>query len=307
MSNHDYYETLGVAKQASADEIRKSYKKLAREYHPDKNPDDEEAARKFKELQEAYSVLSDDEKRAQYDRFGSAFQGAHPGGGAGGWPGGQVDINDILGGGFDLGDLFGGGGFGGQQPRSRRAARPQAGGDISLEVDISFQTAAEGGSHSVLIQRRDGTEDRQTVKIPPGVTTGSVLRLSGQGEPGVNGGPAGNVRLTLKVASHPYFRREGNNLLVDVPISPTEAVLGGKVNVPTLSEGQISLTIPPGTSSGAKLRLPGYGIADRTTKQKGDQLVVVKIVVPKDLDDTTRGLYQQIADRSPHNPRADLW
>ena len=309
MANHDYYETLGVSRTASQDEIRKAYKKLAREYHPDNRPDDPEAEKKFKEIQEANSVLSDPEKRAQYDRFGSAFQNA---GAAGGgpqfhWtasgPGGAVDLDDILGGGgFDLGSLFGGMGGG-----RRRQPRPQAGQDVQMDIDIPFHVAVEGGEHSLPLRRENGHVERVTVKIPPGVDTGSVIRLSGQGQPGIQGGPAGNVRLTVKVAPHPYYRRDGNNILIDVPITPPEAALGTKAEVPTIKEGNVTVTIPPGTSSGAKLRLAGLGAPDPKTKKRGDQLVVVKIVVPKKLGENERKLYEQLAAESDFAPRENQW
>jgi DnaJ-class molecular chaperone len=322
MTSHDYYETLGVSRGASADEIRKAYRKLAKQYHPDRNPDDESAAQKFKEIQEAHSVLGDEEKRAQYDRFGKAFQGAGgqrwaggqagPGGGAG-----PIDLNDIFGeGGIDLGDIFGGGaggggfgGFGGGGPRARRTRQPvpTAGQNVEMEVEIPFHLAAEGGSWGVPLQRPDGTVERINVKIPAGVQAGATIRLAGQGHPGQHGGPPGDVLLRLKVAPHPYFRREGNNLLLDLPITPAEAVLGAKVEVPTLSGERGTISVPPGTSSGGRIRLAGRGVPDRKTQQRGDQLLVVKIVVPKPVDDETRQLYEQIADRSTQNPREGLW
>jgi DnaJ-class molecular chaperone len=266
MSEHDYYETLGVSRSANQEEIRRAYKKLAREYHPDNKKDDPAAEQKFKEIQEANSVLSDPEKRAQYDRFGSAFQNAGAGGQGFHWsssgPGGAVDLEDIFGGGgFDLGSLFGGMGGGGRG-RQQARPRPQAGQDVEMEIEIPFHVGVEGGPHGLPIRRQNGSVERLNVKVPAGVDTGSVIRLSGQGQPGQLGGPAGNLRLTVKVAPHPYFRREGNNILLDVPISPPEAVLGTKVEVPTVKEGNVTLTIPPGTSSGAKLRLSGLGAPD---------------------------------------------
>ena len=308
MASDDYYKTLGVSKSASDDEIRKAYRKLAKQYHPDRNPDDASAAEKFKEIGEAYSVLSDKEKRAQYDRFGKAFQ--HAGGaagGPGGWPGGgagPIDLGDLFGGELDLGDIFGGGGG---RRRQTRQPRPSAGQNIEMEAEIPFHMAAEGGSYGVPIRRPDGSTERISVKIPAGVQDGAKIRLSGQGHPGQFGGPAGDILLKLKISPHPYFRREGNNLLIDVPISPAEAVLGAKVEVPTLAGERVTLTIPPGTSSGGKLRMSGLGVTDRKTGTKGDQLVVVKIVVPKNADDETRKLYAQLRDLNTHQPREGLW
>lgn len=311
MADNDFYKTLGVSREATTDEIRKAYKKLARENHPDSKPGDQQAAQRFKEIQEAYAVLGDAEKREQYDRYGAAFRDGGRGpfqqtwtGGAGG----PVDFSDLFGGGIDLGDLFGGaaggGGFrgAGRQPQPR----PQKGEDVRLDIEVPFQIAAEGGSHGVSLRRGDKTE-RITVKIPPGVDTGSVIRLGGQGHPGVHGGPAGDLKLTVKASPHPYFKRDGANLLLEVPITPTEAALGAKVDVPTLTEGNVTLTIPPGTSSGAKLRLRGKGVIDQKTKQRGDQLVVAKVVVPTELSERAEQLFRDLAEAAPQSPRDGLW
>src|SRR5262249_23969376 len=151
--------------------------------------------------------------------------------------------------------------------------------DVEAEVEVPFQIAVEGGKHELALDR-EGRTERLTVKVPPGVDTGSVVRLAGEGEPGGNGGPAGDLLIRLRVAPHPWFRREGIHLLVDLPVTVTEAALGAKVEVPTLSEGTVVVTIPPGTSSGAKLRLRGKGVTDRSTRERGDEFAVVKIVVP---------------------------
>jgi DnaJ-class molecular chaperone len=293
MPANDYYKTLGVSREASADEIRKAYKKLAKKYHPDAKPDDKEAAATFKKVQEAYDVLGDTEKREQYDRYGAAFQGAGRGPASGTWTtqtggagpidlesifGGQIDLNDILGGAFGRGGRSAGTQRGGR----RRQPQSQKGEDIHHEIEVPFQVAALGGSHGIQLTRESGTE-RLTVKIPAGVENGSVIRLAGQGSPGFGGGPAGDLLLTIKVAPHPWFRREGRDLLLDVPITPAEGALGAKVEVPTLSEGDVSVTVPAGTSSGRKLRLRGKGIRDAKSGATGDQYVVVKIVVPKEL------------------------
>lgn len=311
MASPDFYKTLGVSREATADEIRKAYKKLARENHPDSKPGDEQAAIRFKEVQEAYAVLGDAEKREQYDRYGAAFRDGGRGPFQQSWGGGAgpIDLSDLFGGGVDFGDLFGGGagrpgggGFHGQ----RQQARPQKGEDVRLEIEVPFQIAALGGSHSVSLNRGDKSE-RITVKIPAGVDTGSVIRLAGEGHPGQFGGSQGDLKLTVKASPHPWFKRDGANLLLDVPITPTEAALGAKVDVPTLSEGNVSLTIPPGTSSGSKLRLRGKGAMNQKTREPGDQLVVVKIEVPKDLTDDAKELYRQLGEASPQSPRAGLW
>jgi DnaJ-class molecular chaperone len=173
-------------------------------------------------------------------------------------------------------------------------------------VTVPFQVAAEGGSHGLQIRRGEQTE-RINVKIPAGVEDGSVIRLAGQGHPGGSGGPAGDLLLTIHVSPHPYFHREGSNLSVDVPITPSEAALGTKVDVPTLSEGHVSVTVPPGTSSGTKLRLKGKGVPNPKTKERGDQYVVVKIVLPKQTSDAAKKLYEELANVEPSAPRSGLW
>lgn len=317
MPETDYYKTLGVSRNATADEIRKAYKKILRENHPDVKPDDKAAAARFSSAQEAYDVLGDPEKRGQYDRFGAAyFQGGGPGGQGRGpqWstgPGGAVDLGDIFGQ-MDLGDLFGGagraagrggfGGFGGGAPRQG----PRKGEDLRTEALVPFQVAAEGGTHELQLRRGDKTE-RLSVKVPPGVEHGSVIRLAGQGQEGMAGGPAGDLLVTIQVAPHPYFRRDGKNLLLDVPITPAEAALGAKIEVPTLSEGKVVLTVPPGASSGTKLRLRDKGVADAKTKQRGDQFVIIKITVPQDLTGRARELYEELAKEDTQDPRQGLW
>ncbi|MBN72626.1 DnaJ C-terminal domain-containing protein [Gimesia chilikensis] len=309
MSKRDYYEILGVSRSASADEIKKAYRKLSRKYHPDMAPDDKTADQKFKEVQEAYEVLRDENKRKQYDQFGHAFQHAGQGGGGGGYyqagggGGGPVDFEDLFGGGgIDLGDLFGGA-FRGAK---RSQPRPQKGESKRLQIEIPFHLAAVGGQHEISVQRGSSTE-RLTIKIPAGVDNGSVIRLSGQGGPGVHGGPTGDLLITLKVGSHPYFKRDGSNLLLEVPITLTEAALGAKVDVPTLSEGEVTVTIPAGTSSGSKLRLRGKGIINQKTKQPGDQICSIKIVAPKDLSDQEKELYEQLQQLKHDNPRSKVW
>lgn len=312
MAEPDYYQVLGVSKTATADEIRKAYRKLARENHPDVKKNDPHAAERFKQIQEAYAVLSDPKKREQYDRFGTGpFGGGARGGGSPGggytytWTGGPgqtpIDLEELLGGGFGFEDLFGGrfrSGRGGTRP-------PPAGSDLQAEIRVPFETAARGGSVDFQIEHQ-GRRETLSVKIPAGVSDGTVIRLSGQGEPSPFGGPPGDLLLTVRVEPHRYFRREGNDLLVDVPITPAEAVLGAKVDVPTLGEGPVVVTVPPGTSSGVKLRLRGKGVVDPQTKQPGDLYAVVKIVVPKDPSSTVKQLYRQLAEHDI-SPRKGLW
>jgi len=311
MSNSDYYQTLEVSKTASADEIKKAYRRLSRKYHPDMNPDDKQAEAKFKEIQQAFDVVGDEEKRKQYDQFGEAFNRRGPQGQPHSWTGGQsagFDFNDLFGGQVDLGDLFGGafGGGGGGGRAGGRSRPPAPGRDLEIEVTIPFQLAVNGGEYPLSLQHAGKTE-KIMVKIPPGVDTGSRIRLAGQGEPSPTGGPAGDLHLKLQVTPHPYFRREGNNLLLDVPLAVSEALLGASIEVPTLSEGVVTLKIPSGTSSGAKLRLKGKGCLDRKTKERGDQLVIVKIAVPRDLPPESRELVEQLAEKLKQDPRRDLW
>ncbi|QDU40430.1 Curved DNA-binding protein [Maioricimonas rarisocia] len=310
----DYYTILGVPRSASQAEIRKAYKKIARENHPDNRPGDKAAEERFKKAAEAYDVLGDEDKRKQYDQFGEAYKYAGKGqnpfqGGFRGGGGQEIDLEDLFGGGVDLGDLFGGafGGAGGRAGAGRqRPPRTQKGDDHRTRIQVPFQTAANGGTHDLSLQRNGRTE-RLSVKIPAGVRDGSVIRLAGEGSPGINGGPNGDLLVTINVAPHPWFRRDGDHVLLEVPVSLTEAALGAKVDVPTLSEGQVSLTIPPGTSSGTKLRLRGKGFPNSKTKERGDQLVSIKVVVPRELDDRSRELLQELARELPQNPRDGLW
>lgn len=310
----DYYAVLGVSKSASVDELRKAYKKLSKDNHPDRKPNDSAASEKFKQVQEAWDVLGDPEKRAQYDQFGTTFGPNGPqfrGGQARGGGQGPIDLGDLFGGQVDLGSLFGGmfGGAGqgfGQQAGRRGRAAASKGDNVEAEIEIPFVVAVEGGMHNVHLDR-GGNAEQLSVKIPSGVASGSVIRLAGQGQAGRGGGPAGDLLIKIKIAPHRYYRREGSDLLVDVPITVSEGGLGAKIEVPTLSEGPVVVTVPAGTSSGAKLRLRGKGILDHKTGSRGDLYVVIKLVLPPKLDAHTRELFEQIASAAPHNPRTALW
>ena len=317
MSQRDYYDVLGLSRSASASEIKKAYRQLAKQHHPDANPDNPSAQKTFAEITEAYEVLSDDEKKQKYDQFGHNWSkvgggagGHNPFEGFGGAGGAGFDLNDILGGMFGGGgggaSPFGGGGspFGGGA--GRRQQRSQKGQNIDAEIKVPFQVGVEGGEHELSLQS-GGKVQRLTVKIPPGIDDGGKVRLAGEGQPGHGGGPAGDVIVTIRVSGHPWFRREGKTLLVDIPITPAEAALGARVDVPTLTEGTVVMSIPPGTSSGAKLRLRGKGVPDRKTGERGDQLAVIKIVVPKELSDEARSLYEQLLSTSEATPRDRLW
>jgi DnaJ-class molecular chaperone len=302
----DFYDILGVKRNASDDEIRKAYRKLARQYHPDRNPGDKQAESKFKEVQEAYDVLSDKSKRTQYDRFGEAGlgrgaqeAGTRPGGFQfhwGGAPGGHQQMNpdeaaDLFrqffgngGGPFAAEDILGGAGRG---RRGRARSAPQ---EIETEAAIPFMIAANGGTVNLEI---DGKV--LAVKIPAGVDEGQALRLQGQAPGG------GDLRVKLRIQPHSSFRREEKNVVIEVPISLAEAVLGGSVDVPTLDGSRLSVKIPPGTSSGSRLRLRGKGIAG------GDQYIEIKVVVPSPKDEHSRKLIEEFAQLNPQNPREGLW
>ncbi len=292
----DPYEVLGVARTASEDEIKKAYRKLARQFHPDRNPGDKQAETKFKEVQEAYDLLSDKTKRQQYDQFG--FAGPQTGGGPGGfhWQGGQgqqVDPEDIA----SILRQFGMGGMGGadaeeifgQRPRGRgRRPRP-APEPVEHEITVPFLTAAQGGVVQLSV---DGHQI--DVKIPAGFEDGKKLRLGGQGVAG------GDLILTIHVEPHPYFQREENNLILEVPITVAEAVLGGKVDVPTLDGTWVTVKVPPGTSTGNRLRLRGKGVAG------GDQYLTFKIMAVPPANERSRELIEEFARLNPQNPRAGL-
>ena len=305
MSKRDFYEVLGVPRSASQDEIRKAYKKLARKFHPDVKPADPDAEKKFSEITEAYDILSDEEKRKNFDQFGHGFRGGGGGGGGnpfqgfGGGSGGGAafDLDDLLGG------MFGGGGRGGGR---RAQPRAQKGADAKADITIPFTMAVEGGDYSLNVQQGSKSE-RLSIKIPAGIDDGQTIRLAGQGGPGVGGGAPGDLLVTIQIAAHPWFRRDGSNLLVDVPLTPSEAALGAKIDVPTLTEGLVVLSVPPGTSSGARLRLRGKGVRNPKTGDRGDQFVVLKIVLPKELSEEARSLYQQLSELPTTDPRDGMW
>jgi DnaJ-class molecular chaperone len=319
----DYYKTLGIGRDASAADIQKAYRKLARKYHPDLNPDDATAKAKFQEVQQAFDVLNDASKRELYDRYGSSFEsmgaGGGPRGGRTAWstgPGGEeIDFSQLFGerfGGDDptgtFGDIFnqfrraGGRGRGGAGPR--QAAR---GADMVTELEIPFHTAVMGGEAQISLRRQDGHVETLAVKIPAGIDEGKKIRLRGKGEE-VPGGTAGDILITIHVAPHPWFTRHGNDLDVRVPVTLTEAALGAKVDVPT-PRGTIALRVPPGTSSGKKLRVKGHGVA-RAGQEPGDLYAEIQIVLPAPLDDECIELLKKLDEHAtkahPQQPRRDL-
>jgi DnaJ-class molecular chaperone len=312
----DYYKALDVSPSASPEEIQKAYRKLARKYHPDMNPDDVAAKKKFQEVQKAYDTLNDPEKRKLYDQFGSAYEQMGGGAGAGAGGGGPFpfDIEQIFGGGArggprggggggfqfegDLGDLFsqftgGGGSAGGGRGRGRRAAAPTAGNDLSTDATIAFHTAVMGGFCEISLKHGQQSETLQ-IKIPPGVDSGRKIRLRGKGDPGANG-KNGDLIVTIHVAPHPQFKRQGQNLELKLPVTLGEAALGATVDVPTPG-GTVALKIPPGSSSGRRLRVKGQGVRS-PDGQAGDLYVELQLKLPESLkhDSLTPELRQAIA------------
>jgi len=314
MSKRDYYDILGVGKSADADEIRTAHRRLVRKLHPDVNKESD-ASERFAEVQEAYDVLSDDEKRAMYDRFGHAGMGAGPGStGAGGGQGSWGDVDPetfesifgsfFRGNGPSAGGGFGGSeGFGGFGGGGRRQPPPRRGGDLEHEITVAFMTAALGGEETIRLAGGDGSSESIEVKIPAGIASGATLRVRGKGHPGASGGPDGDLRLRVRVAPHPWFKRDGLDLKLDVPINVSEAALGTSVELPLLN-GTVTVRVPAGTSSGARLRVPGRGITD-AKGDSGDFHAVISIVAPRELTDeqirVLERLKGEIAD-----PRADL-
>ena len=351
-SKRDYYEVLGVSRESSPDDLKKAFRQLALRYHPDRNPGDKSAEERFKEINEAYSVLSDPEKRQQYDRFGHAGPAGQGFGGFGDFSGFGVEdiLNDFFGG------MFGGGGGG---------ARPRRGADLRYNLTVAFDEAVFGSEKEIVVPRtgvcpecsgtgaRKGTRpercgachgqgqvtmqqgffairrtcgrcggtgrvvkdpcgncsgtgqvrERRTlkVKIPPGVDTGTRLKLRGEGEAGPAGGSAGDLYVVLTVKEHPFFVRQGTDLFCEVPITFPQAAMGATIEVPTLS-GKKTLTIPPGTPSGHDFVMRGEGIASLDSGRRGNLVIRVLIEVPRKLTKRQKellGEFQQISEESP--------
>jgi curved DNA-binding protein len=305
MDYKDYYQILGVPRTATQDEIKKAYRKLARQYHPDNNPGDKKAEAKFKDLNEANEVLSDPGKRKKYDRLGSQWQqyertGGQPGGfDWSQWTSGgeTVDMGDLFGGGGGFSDfftrIFGGVGEGqpGAGPTRRSAYRtPTRGRDLDQPVEIGLRDAFTGTS---LTLQKDG--QKLEVKIPAGVKTGSRIRMAGQGGPSRSGAAAGDLYLVVNVADDPTFERDGDNLKTEITTDLYTAVLGGEVTVPTLT-GDVKLKIPPETQPGRVFRLRGQGMPHlRDSQNHGDLLVKVQVSLPTNLTGIEKSLFEQLA------------
>lgn len=363
----DYYQVLGVPETATSEEIKKSYRRLAKQYHPDANRNDPQAAERFKEVGEAYAVLSDEQKRKQYDQMrkmgpfaGFGFGGGARGPGTGAGPGGfsetRINIEDLgdLGG---LGDLFSSFFDRGRKRTGRREPQAKRGRDIEYMVEIPFLTAARGGKITITVPVTEDcatcngtgnapgskprtcpecggkgtisfgqggfavsrpcpvclgrgqvptepcsvcggagqvTEQRQIImSVPAGVDTGSKLRLSGQGERGPAGAPAGDLIVTFKVAPHHFFRRDGLDVHVTVPINVVQAALGSRIRVKTVDEKKVTLKVPPGTQSGTRFRIPGQGV--EKAGRRGDQYVQVKVTMPEKLNEEQEQLMREFA------------
>jgi len=303
MAGKDYYEILGVSRDADAEELKKAYRRLARKYHPDLHPGDKEMEAKFKEINEAYAVLHDPEKRAQYDLtgkspFGPGMEGAGP------YPPGGFQWQD-----FGFGGFGGPGGF--EDIFSEIFGHPGArrgtirGADISYSLTLDFIRAVRGTEVKVKVKRRSGTETL-TVKIPPGVVDGSRVRVAGKGDDGYEGGPRGDLYIVISVAPHPYFRREGRDIYLDAPVTIREAVLGARIKVPTV-DGPATIKVPPGTQGGTKLRLKGKGVGSPRGAVRGDQYVVIRVSVPRKVDDRSRELIEEFSRINDYDPRKGLW
>jgi curved DNA-binding protein len=306
----DYYETLGVPRDASSDDIRSAYRKLARQYHPDVNKDPG-AEDRFKEIAEAYEVLRDPEKRERYDRLGANWKAGQDVSGASGFEGsargpqqgGFGDVRFEFGEGADFSDFFEGL-FGSRAGRQRAAGFggfdgfSTRGSDQEATLELSLEEAARGGRRKISLG--DGRD--YEVNIPPGVRDGQLIRLAGEGGQGLGGGPAGDLMLRVRVRPHPRFRVEGRDLQVDLPVAPWEAALGATVDVPTL-DGRTRVKVPPGSSSGRKLRLKGQGMPG-PKEQPGDLYATVRIEVPKKLTKDERELFERLAELSKFDPRS---
>jgi molecular chaperone DnaJ len=295
----DFYKVLGVSKDVSEAELKKVYRKLSRQFHPDTNPGDAKAEARFKEISEAYSVLSDKDQRAEYDQMRAMGSGARfTGGAGGGFPGGFQGGANFGGGGFEdvFSNLFGGGGgFGG--PRG-----PQRGADLTTTQTLDFIDGVKGTS--IKLNLRAGGEPT-TIKIPAGVQDGQKIKIAGKGQPSPNGGPAGDLIMTVTVKPHPVFTRDGNNLRVTVPVTFAEAVLGATIQVPTLGGEPVKLKVAPGTPNGRVLRVKGRGVV--TAKAEGDLLATVDIAVPSHVSDKAKKALEEFDGLLPEeDPRADL-
>ena len=311
MEYKDYYKVLGVSREASKAEISKAFKKLARKYHPDLNPNDATAETKFKEINEAHEVLKDPEKRKLYDQFGADWEHGQnfqppPGyenmhfnfgdGGQGGFSGGGYS---------DFFETIFGGGMGGMGGGFRGGFRqtPRRGADSEATYELSLEEAYQGGTKSISLQDRSGgqyTTRTLEVKIPAGIKDGQRIRLAGQGDSGMGGGPKGDLYLKIRLRPHHLYKVKDSDVILDLPLAPWEAALGSTVRVPTL-EGMVEMKIPAGVGSGTRLRVRGRGLGNGA--KKGDQYVRIMIQSPKKVSDKEKELWEQLQAASSFKPR----
>jgi len=314
----DYYKLLGVAKSAPADEIKKAYRKLALKYHPDRNPDNKQAEEKFKKISEAYAVLSDAEKRKQYDTYGSAgfqqrfsqediFRGSNLNdilrefgfnlGGMRGMGGGRTSFRSSGGGSpFDFFSQQGGQqSFGGGCGGSCHNQRPAKGNDLTMDLAVSLEDVLSGAEKTIAM-RHTGKIEKISVKVPPGIEEGKKLRLSGHGDPSPTGGQSGDLYLKILMQPHPLFSRDGANLIVRRQILLSGAILGTTIEVPTLEGNKLNVKVAPGTQAEAKLRLKGKGLPTSPKGNRGDLLVKIEIDVPRTLTDKQRELIEKMVE-----------
>ncbi len=343
MARDDFYKVLGVARDAKPEDIKKAYRRLARKFHPDVNPGKKDAEDQFKKISEAFDVLSDPKKREIYDRYGTYSEATERMAQEGGGPGfdfsgfGASSFRDIF------SDLFSGGGGAGAGPGFRPPAggrmsppeppQPKRGEDIEYPPSISFEEALRGLTTNITIGRSEvcpecggtgqvrnapavcpacrgrGTAEKRDVirniKVPPGVDTGSRVRVAGKGHAGKRGGPSGDLFIITKVAEHPFFTRKGDNLYCTIPVTVPESALGAKIEVPTV-DGPTIMRIPPGTQSGQKFRLRDRGVPSLRGNVRGDQFVEVRIVLPPVISEETKRVLAEFARLNPENPRASL-
>lgn len=310
MAKKDFYSVLGVSRSASADEIKKAYRKLAMKYHPDKNPGDKKAEEQFKEATEAYETLSDTKKREMYDQFGFAGAGAGAGfGGAGGpgFGGGFGGFQQGFGGNNEnfqdiFGDIFGDV-FGGNQ--GFRQSRKARGADLRYTLNITFEESALGTEKTIsFIRQKNGKEDtaRLAVKVPAGVKQGQRLKLNGEGDGGPNGGSSGDLYVIINVQDHLLFKREEDDVVVDIPVSYVDAILGSEIEVPTLT-GRVALKVPPGSHSGQVFRLKGKGFPKSGGFGSGDMLVRILVDTPNNLNARQKELVQELAKMGEETPQ----
>jgi DnaJ-class molecular chaperone len=341
MARDDFYKVLGVARDAKPEDIKKAYRRLARKFHPDVNPGKKDAEDQFKKISEAFDVLSDPKKREIYDRYGTYSEATERMAQEGGGPGfdfsgfGASSFRDIF------SDLFSGGGAQGAGFRPAPGARqpqpeppqPKRGDDIEYPLSISFDEALRGLTTNITISRSEacadcggtgqvrnapavcpacrgrGTVEKRdvirNVKIPPGVDTGSRVRVAGKGHAGKRGGPSGDLFIITKVSEHAFFTRKGDNLYCTIPVTVPEAALGAKIDVPTI-DGPTVMRIPPGTQSGQKFRLRDRGVPSLRGNVRGDQFVEVRIALPSVISEETKKILAEFARLNAENPRANL-